>query len=993
MGQKRLTRAQTQHELGRELDQLRVNDAYGDKVLAEVRAGLGSSVHPQQERAILENNEKLNEYYKELSETFTTKAAQEAEEGLAVQDDITAAERAIFLMRDEVEMLKLKKVDPELDDRLQQMAEKIKEKLLEYPTLLGAVTGDEKFMEGVKKSYESKIEEFETKLGMAINDVFELPFDWSSKFETLLATFAETTIEPAISIVKVQHARLETEVGEANEENEQLKEQIGDMKADAQRAKGEIEELTLQHHTKEQSLTDDIAALKEKLEANEEADRSRRETHQREKTSLLAQVEKARTNAAAEAKIYEEEIESYRASAEELEKGKKDLEERLQKWQDRFNVRRQENDRLKADNKSNEAKLKSAEEQVYSLEENLENLRTEKDALTVAKEKAGQEIRSLRKEVKDWEARGDMMITKHGSLKDEFAALKASTDKKILSLQGQLSTEQTEKASLQQSHEGEIQKVKSQLATAMTDIASLNNSIAQQAQDFQGEISTTKTEKKSLQRSHEGEIQKVKSQLATAKTDMDSFKRSTARETQELRDELSRAEAEMAEREYNGKEWEKKAQSLKDQLSTEKESLERADNELSSVKSDGELLKQSLEAEIGSLQSQLSMAKSEKVSLMQTREKESLSFQTQLSSSKSEIESLRRSMGKEVQSLRDQLSKANDANNSLVRSKQELGAEYCGATESAESKSRLLVSILDEHNFEGAKSEEVLSEMEKLFGMMERYTGSMTEMVSMPQMPGMTIIGKAAELAEPNLAAARRLWISSRCGSLALDVAQAFFMQREIPLAQFALLPWIYASLNHAVTTMCEKSTLTPDLAITSVWILRGLVYTATVAREWSEGVWKIEEMLAQMTHWLGEHVSREASLLMKIVDQFNESQSASISPKDVEESQRIDSGNSEIPDGMALVVDISGILILFTADNAFIFGANEVKVLESSSDKTLVMKFDQAVTGLPATLMELQLGLNAPAEVTNRHEALLKSVLTQDRIKFIYTSKRRRMR
>ena len=416
---------------------------------------------------------------------------------------------------------------------------------------------------------------------------------------------------------------------------------------------------------------------------------------------------------------------------------------------------------------------------------------------------------------------------------------------------------------------------------------------------------------------------------------------------------------------------------------------ETVQRQLSSIKIDTESIKHSMEKEMQSLRSQLITMESENELLKSSMEKEKQTFQTQLSF----VESDNEMISKEMQLLRDQLSQAKDANDSLVKSKQELEARCCGATESSESKSRLLVSILDDYNFEGAKSEEVLSEMEKLFGTMERYTGSTTEMVSMPQMPGMTIIGKAAELAEPNLAAARRLWISSRCGSLALDVAQAFFMQGEIPSAQFALLPWIYASLNRAVTTMCEKSTLTPDLAITSVWILRGLVYTATVAREWSEGVWKIEEMLAQMTHWLGEHVSREASLLMKIVDQFNESQSTSISPKDVEESQRIDSGNSEIPDGMALVVDISGILILFTADNAFIFGANEVKVLEINTARSMVIKFDQAVIGLPAALMELQLGLNAPAEVINRHEALLKSVLPQDRIEYTYSSKRRRMR
>ena len=619
-------------------------------------------------------------------------------------------------------------------------------------------------------------------------------------------------------------------------------------------------------------------------------------------------------------------------------------------------------------------------------------MRTEKDAAIAAKETAEQEIQSLHAETRK---------------------IKASSDETILSLQGELSTEKTEKVSIQQSYEGELQRVQSQLATARTEMASLKQSTAQQVQKLQGEISTMKTEKSSLQRSYEGEIQEVESQLATAMTDMDSLKESTAQEAQKLQDELSRVKAEQkskkqtwkdkvqsleseleeaineirslrrssndeaeslrgeisglkTERESRHREWDMTTQSLKDQLSTEKESLERYFlSQLSSVKSDGELLKQSLEAQIKSLKSQLSTAESEKSSLMQAHEKDSQSLQTQLLSSKSENESLRHSMEKEMQSLLDQLSK----------------------------------SILDNYDL-GSESEDVLVEMEKLFGMTERYTGSTTEMVSMPQyMPRMTIVGKATELVEPNLAAARRLWISSRCGSLALDVAQAFFMQREISSAQFALLPWIHASLNRAVTTMCEK-TLTPDLAISSVWILQGLVYTATVARKWSEGVWnpKIEEMLAQMTHWLGVHVS-EASLLMMIVSQVNrmvtnESPSTSISPNDVSESRRIDSVNSDIVDGMAMVVDTSGIIILFTADNAFIFGATEVKMLELNMYGSMVITFDQAVIGLPATLMEIRLlNLDSPIEIFNKHQALLESVLPGDRCVIVYPFKKRRMR
>ena len=369
--------------------------------------------------------------------------------------------------------------------------------------------------------------------------------------------------------------------------------------------------------------------------------------------------------------------------------------------------------------------------------------------------------------------------------------------------------------------------------------------------------------------------------------------------------------------------------------------------------------------------------------------------------------SLKYSFEKEMQSLRDQLSAANDTNESLFKSKQDLEAEYCRATESSEIKSRLLglhISILDNYNMEGSESEDVLFEMGKLFCMTEQYTGSKTEMVSMPTyMPGMTLVGKATELPEPNLAAARRLWISSRCGSLDMVVAQAFFMQREISSAQFALLPWIHAALSHAAIKMCEKSTLTPDLASFSVWILQGLMYSATVAREWPEDhVWgpKIKEILTQITDWLREHVSNEASLLMMIIGQVNEivitheSPSTSISPSVVPESRRIDSANSDIPEGMAMVIDISGIIILFTADHAFVFGANEVKVMEVDLTLSILIKFNQAAIGLPATLMEVRLlNRDSPTDVYNRHYQLLEPVLTEDRIVVVYPFKRQRTR
>ena len=707
MAKKRLTRAQTQHELDLVLDDIRQCRSYADRVQAQVRGELGStSIHPQQEGDRLENDERMNEYYKEMSEILEAKAAKEAEEGKALADDFKSAERAAFMMRDELELLKLKKTDPELDDRQRQMLWNIKVKLLEYPALLADVTGNETFMQAIKKSYESKLQDFETTLKGLIHDVFELPITCSNKVSTLLTGFAETTLKPAISIVKLQHEQLETELGEAEKRSEKLKKRIERMEAEAEDETTETLRLYQDHQAREASLMDEIAELKKKLEAEREVNKTQNEEHKCETTDLKARHEKARTTAAEEAKSLREEVSSYALAAQESNRAKKELEYTVKEWRERADSRRDEHNQLKASFRTKEGQLGDAQRQVDSLKKELQN---EKDAAAVV-------------------------------------------------------------------------------------------------------------------------------------------------------------------------------------------------------------------------------------------------------------------------------------------------------NETAEQMSRLLqwhISTLDNISLGEFESEDVLREMSAIVDTMEQYAGSTTEMLSMPKLPGLTIVGRAAEFPEPNLAAARRLWITSRCGSLALDVAQAFFIQREISSAQFPLLPWIHASLNRAVLTMCEKSTLTPDLAISSVWILQGLVYTASVAREWSS-VWnpKIEEILTQMTHWLGEHVSDEASLLMMIVSHVNvmvtthEAPSSSMSPKDVSESRRIDSGNSDIPDGMAMVVDISGIFILFTADNAFIFGANEVKVLELNIAGSMVIKFDQAVTGLPATLMELQLlDLRSPVEGWNRHQALLKSVLTQARIEYTNPFKKQRLR
>lgn len=1020
MGQKRLTRAQVQQELDQELDKIRRLHSYAGNVQAQVEAVMGStSIPPQQWRGQLENDERMGEYYKQVTEILKAQVAEEAEKCKALEEDYKSAKRAVFMMRDELEILKLKKTDPELNDSQRQVLSNIKKNLLEYPTMLGEVTGNETFMQAVKKSYELKLEEFEATLKKLIRDVFQLPMTCSNKVSTSLTHFAETTLMPAISIVKHQHEELETELGEANERLKVLQTELGQaserslrlekrteqLEAEAENARVDIRSLTSEHNIRVQRLTNDIAALEKDLEATRDAYHTENQTHQHETTKSVAQLENARKTAAAQAKLFKDQIESYRGKVKELDKGKEALEETVEYWQEYVKLHQQEHDELDTKYKANQEQLKTAKGQVLSLEE---NLRTEKGA----KETAEQERESLHNRVIDFKVAGRKVIDLNKSLTDELSRLKASSEKDIRSLQSQLSTEKAEKESLQQSHEFDIQAIRSQLSTAMTEIDSFKQSIARQSQKLHDERATVKAEMKSMKQEWEGRVQSLESDLDKAMDEVRSLRESGDHQAGLLRSEISTMKA---ERVSLGQEWEETIQSFRDQLSTaedEKQSLERSFHcQLSAVKSQNESLKHLLEKEMQSFQSRLSTAESENISLMQAREKEVQSFQTQLLSSKSDNESLRQSTEKEMQSLRYQLSAANetneslraqcsttdDTNDSLVKSKRELEARYCGATESLETKSWLLelhISILDNHD--------LVAEMEKLSGMTERYTGSTTEMVSMPKyMPGITLVGKAAELPEPNLGAARCLWMSSCCGSLALDITQAFFMQRKISSAQFALLPWIHASLSRAVTMISEKSTLTPDLAISSAWILQGLVYTATVAREWSS-VWnpKIEGILAQMTHWLGEHVSDEASLLMVIVGQVNdivtthEPPSTSISPSVVSESRRIDSANSSIPDGMTIVVDTSGIFILFTADDAFIFGANEVKIIEVDLRGGILIKFEQAVKGLPATLMELRLlDLHSPVEVVNRHQALLKSVLTKDRIEYTNPYKRRRLR
>ena len=819
MGKKRITRAEAQRGMTRIENELRDCDSYAGQVQDRVRAELGSmSVPPQQERDTLENEEQMNEHYKKVTEILLAKAKADAEQCIIEDKKLTAAERVTYTRKVELERLKLLKTDPELDERQWQVLSDIKAWLLQYPTLLNEVTGDKTFLEGIKNNYISKLEGYETRLDKLFDDVYTLHETCSNYVETSLATFAENTLTPAIDIVKLQHERLETELGEATERSEQLDRRVEELLEEAEKVGAKKRREDMEHQAREESLTQEIAAFKKKLDNEREVIQGQTEKHKRETTDLKSQLEEARTSHAEQVKVLQEDLQSSSEENKNLRKAKEVSEEDLKYWLERVSDRRKEYDELRARHTASQEKFRSAQHQVFSLEE---GLRAEKEAAVVLKETAEQEKESLR---------------------NELTAVKEARNLA----------------------ESQIQSLRSQLSTATDENISL-----------QSQLST----KTSLQQSHESEIQAVRSQLSTAE-------------------------------------------------------------------SEKELLKHSLQTEI--------------------------------------------------QSLRDQLSTAHEANQSLGKSKQELETRYGRATEVSQLTCRLLqwqISTFDNLSMEGLESEEVFREMAAIVDTMERYAGTTTEAVSMPKyMPGMTFLRKVTELPEPNLAAARQLWISSRCGSLLLDVARAFFMQQEISSVQFALLPWIHASLNCTVTTMCERSTLTPDSARTLLWILQGLVYTATVAREWSDNhAWipKVVDMVTKIKDWLGDHVPNdEASLLKMVAHQVNEivitheSPSTLISPNLFTQARCIDSTNSDIPNGMAMVIDNSGMIILFTAgDNAFVFGASEVEAVEFDSLGIVVFIFEPQLSGLPENLRQFRLHDCGRPEAINPHQRLLKTVLPEERL------------
>ena len=826
MSKKRLTRAEAQHGLDVVTDRIQRLDTYAAGVQADVRAELGA-IPPQHERVTLENDEQLSEHYKKVTRILTSKAEKDVEALVPEADILKSAERLLAMRTAELERLKLEKADPELDERQWQMLSDLKSRLLEYPALLAEVTGDDAFLQNIKKSYGSKLEELEETLDKLTDNVFGLESACAAKIETALLHFAEDTMKPAISIVSAHHEKLQRELDEAEEESEQLKERIETMRAEAEDAGREKERLDREHQARDESLTAEIAELKKMLDAERDVNKTQNEEHKRETADLNVRHERAQTIAAEEVKSLREDakslradVESYRLAAQESNRAKDELEVSVKYWREQNDSRREEHSQLKARLRSKEGQLGDAERQVDALKEELQS---EKDEVVVVNEKAEQEKESLRNELK---------------------AVKEARN------------------------------------------------------------------------SAEAQIQSINSQLSTAKTEIDSLKQSSDRQVESL------------------------------------------NSELSAVKDEKESISQSWKSEVLSLQGKLSTAESEK-------------------------ESLKHSSGTEIQSLRNELSSTKDDYASLVNSKQELEILHGRATKISDQMTRLLqwhISALDNVSMGELESGDVLREMGEIVGTMERYAGPTTGAVSMPK--HVTLVWKATAVPELNLAAARQLWLSSRRDSL-LDVARAFFMQQEITSAQFALLPWIHAFLNRTVITMCESSTVTPDLASALLCILQGLVYTATVAREWSDHAWipTVEEMLTKINNWLGEHIPNdEASILIMVANQVNDivnnHESTSISPKDFEESQRIDSTNSDIPNGMALVFDKSGMIILFTADNAFVFGASEMKVVEFDSSRNMVLIFESQAAGLPENLREIRLHNCGQPNAVIAHKRLFKSVV-----------------
>ena len=384
-------------------------------------------------------------------------------------------------------------------------------------------------------------------------------------------------------------------------------------------------------------------------------------------------------------------------------------------------------------------------------------------------------------------------------------------------------------------------------------------------------------------------------------------------------------------------------------------------------------------------------------------------LENDLSTEKQARRSLKESAEVDIQKLRTEVSSANEANVSLANSTSILEIKYKEATERVFSRSRIILwqlSTLHSINTDMQEpGEEMISEMAGLVNASIIDTKSLRSGARIPDcMTGLTIVGKTlTRFSEPNQVTACHLWITARCGSLSLDGAQAFYHQSQMTAEQVALLPWIHSSLDHAITTMSGQPNLMPNAFKPVLQILQGLVYAGTVASLWpKDQIWQpdIQALLANSTSWLSKHIPNdETSLLTMITERvrqiliIDQMPSMPISPSMFPGSRRIDSSNSDLQDTMAIVIDISGSIIVFSKDSdAFIFGAQDMRIMEEDLLGRITLVIDQAVSGLPASLQnEIRVLQRGPPDLYDRICRLLKGVLTEEHIATVSSLKRYR--
>ena len=232
--------------------------------------------------------------------------------------------------------------------------------------------------------------------------------------------------------------------------------------------------------------------------------------------------------------------------------------------------------------------------------------------------------------------------------------------------------------------------------------------------------------------------------------------------------------------------------------------------------------------------------------------------------------------------------------------------------------------------------------------------------------PDLAILGDS-HLTLPNAATAYQLWTSVRLGSTVLDVAQVFFGQSEIMSDQIPLLPWLHDSLDVVIARVLGQEYLTPRLTKSLLLILQGLVYMDTIAPYWPEDQeWQpnVQQMQGRVNAWLESRLPHEDenSIVSKIHEQVRnilltkQRPITSLSPSLFTEFRRLDSRNTDLKDGLALVADVTGVLVLFTADSGtFVFGEEEVDHVRTKDLEILVV-FGRRVLGLPEELMTMRL-------------------------------------